>query len=120
MVDPQVSRTAHEADEHLFITPGTDVVWLLALVHVLFADDLVDVGRLAPHVSGVDEVRTAAADFTPERAAAITGIPAEVTRRIAHELATAERAAVYGRVGSHTVAYGTLSPKGWTPVPTTT
>lgn len=109
VIDPQVSRTAHEADEHLFVTPGTDVVWLLALINVLFADDLVDVGRLTPHVSGVDEVRIAAADFTPERAAAITGIPAEVTRRIAHELATADRAAVYGRVGSHTVAYGTLS-----------
>ncbi len=109
VVDPRVSRTAQEADEHLFIRPGTDVVFVLAIAHVLFADDLVDLGRLASHVDGVDEVRAAVERFTPEVAAEVTGVPAETTRRIAHELAAAERAAVYGRIGTHTVAYGTLS-----------
>jgi anaerobic selenocysteine-containing dehydrogenase len=109
VVDPRASRTAEAADEHLFIRPGTDVVFLLAIAHVLFADGLVDVGRLTPHVDGVEEVRAAVAPYTPERASDVTGIPAEVSRRIAHELASAERAAVYGRIGTHTVGYGTLA-----------
>lgn len=109
VVDPRVSRTAEEADEHLFIRPGTDVVWLMALIHVLFDEDLVDIGRLASSVSGVDDVRDAVATLTPEHAESVTGIPADVTRRIARELVAADSAAVYGRIGTHTVEYGTLS-----------
>ena len=42
VVDPRRSRTAEEADEHLFIRPGTDALFLFALVHVLVAEGLVD------------------------------------------------------------------------------
>ena len=82
VVDPRVSRTAQEADEHLFIRPGTDVVLLLALANVLFTDDLVDLGRLADHIDGVDEVRAAVAPYTPEHAADVTGVPVDTIRRI--------------------------------------
>ena len=109
VVDPRVSRTAREADEHLFIRPGTDVVWLMALIHVIFEEALVDIGRLEGLVNGVDDVREAAAPFTPARAEEVTGIGADVTLRVARELAGADRAAVYGRIGTHTVEFGTLS-----------
>ncbi len=109
VVDPRRSRTAQEADEHLAIRPGTDVLWLLALVHNLFAEGLVDLGRLADHVSGVDEVRVAVEPYSPEEVAERCGIDPATTRRIARELAAAEAAAVYGRIGTHTVQYGTLA-----------
>jgi anaerobic selenocysteine-containing dehydrogenase len=108
VVDPRRTRTAEEADEHLFIRPGTDPHWLFALAHTLFDEDLVDVGDLADHLVGLDELRPALEAFTPEAVAPICGIDAETTRRIARELAGAPTAAVYGRIGTHTAEFGTL------------
>jgi len=109
VVDPRRTKTAENATEHLTIVPGTDSYWLLALINTLFDEDLVSVGRLADHVSGIDEVRTLAADYTPEVVASRCGIDAETTRRIARELAAAPTAAVYGRMGAHTVEFGTIA-----------
>jgi anaerobic selenocysteine-containing dehydrogenase len=109
VVDPKRTRTAELADEHHAIRPGTDALLLFAMVHVLFADGLVDLRRLAGHISGLDEVRTLARPFTPEAVAPITGLAVRNIRRMTHELATAERAAVYGRLGTTTQAFGTLA-----------
>src|SRR5436190_468719 len=40
VVDPRRSATADAADEHFFIRPGTDALFLFAVAHVLFADRL--------------------------------------------------------------------------------
>jgi anaerobic selenocysteine-containing dehydrogenase len=109
VVDPRRSRTAEMADEHVAIRPGTDALLLFALVQVIVEDGLVDLGRLADHVSGLDEIGVLAKPFTPEAVAAHTGLRAEDVRRLARELATAERAAVYGRIGTTTQAFGTLA-----------
>ena len=106
VVDPRRSRTAENADEHHFIRPGTDAFLLFALVHVLFADGLTEpIG----HLNGLDEVQRLAEPFTPEAAAQATSIPAEEIRRMARELAAAPTAAVYGRIGTTTAAFGTLA-----------
>ncbi len=110
VVDPRRSRTAREADEHHFIRPGGDALLLLAIVHTLFDEDLADPGEhLAPHLAGLDEVRELADPFSPEAVAAQTGIAAEDIRRMARELAAASPAAVYGRIGTTTQAFGTLA-----------
>ncbi|TMR41546.1 molybdopterin oxidoreductase family protein [Actinomadura geliboluensis] len=110
VVDPRRTRTAALADEHLFIRPGTDAFFLMALVHTLFAEDLVaSPEHLAGRVNGLDDLRAIAVDFAPERVTPVTGIPADVIRRTARELAGAGRAAVYGRIGTCTQAYGTLN-----------
>ncbi|GAA1789124.1 molybdopterin dinucleotide binding domain-containing protein [Actinomadura chokoriensis] len=108
VVDPRRTRTAALADEHLFIRPGTDAFFLMALVHTLFAEDLVT-DRLPGRVNGLDDLRALAVDFAPERVASATGVPADVIRRTARELAAADRAAVYGRIGTCTQAFGTLN-----------
>jgi anaerobic selenocysteine-containing dehydrogenase len=54
-------------------------------------------------------VEQAVAGFTPERVAAFTGVPGETTLSLARDLAAAPTAAVYGRIGTHTTAYGTLA-----------
>ncbi|MFJ6675415.1 molybdopterin oxidoreductase family protein [Actinosynnema sp. NPDC091369] len=109
VVDPRRSRTAAAADQHLAIVPGTDVFLLLAMVHELFAASLVDLGELAPHVNGVAEVRELSAPFTPEAVAERCGVEAGVIRALAHRLAAAPRAAVYGRIGTTTVEFGTVA-----------
>jgi len=107
VIDPKRSRTAEQADEHHAIRPGTDALLLFALVRVLFDENLVDTRDLP--VNGVDEVRTLAEPFTPEAVAGATGIAAADIRRMASELAAAERAAVYGRIGTTTQEFGTLA-----------
>ncbi|TYK50805.1 molybdopterin oxidoreductase family protein [Actinomadura decatromicini] len=110
VVDPRRTRTAALADEHLFIRPGTDAFFLMALVRTLFAEDLVvSAEHLAGRVNGLDDLRALTVDFAPECVAPMTGVPAETIRRTARELAAAPRAAVYGRVGTCTQPYGTLN-----------
>jgi anaerobic selenocysteine-containing dehydrogenase len=109
VIDPRRSRTAEVADEHHFIRPGADAHFLFALANVLFAEGLIDPGPLAEHLNGVDQVEELAAPFTPEVAEAACGIAAEEIRRVARDLAAAEHAAVYGRIGTCTQEFGTLA-----------
>src|SRR6202011_3428357 len=103
------SKTAEEADEHLFIRPGTDAHFLFAIVHTLFAERLVSLGDVAANVDGVDDVERLARDFSPDDVASVCGIDAETIRRTARELAAAPRAAVYARIGTCTQEFGTLA-----------
>jgi anaerobic selenocysteine-containing dehydrogenase len=108
VVDPRRTETAQVADEHHTIRPSTDAWLLLAMLQTLFADGLVRLGRLESHVSGLESIRVAALEFTPERAAPITGISAETIRRLAHEFAAADGAVAYGRIGLSVQRFGGL------------
>lgn len=107
VLDPYRTRTAQEADEHYFIRPGSDAHFLFAMVHTLFAEKLVAPGRLTEHLDGLEQVRVLAQSFAPERVAAACGIEAETIRMLARDLAAAQRAAVYGRIGTCTQEFGT-------------
>ncbi len=109
VVDPRRSRTAKEASEHHFIRPGTDAHLLFAIANVLIAEDLAAPGRLAELANGADQIEPLAAPFTPDAVAPVCGIEADEIRRIARELAAAERAAVYARIGTTTQRFGTLA-----------
>ena len=109
VVDPRRSRTAEAASEWVAIRPGSDGYLLMAMVQVLFADDLVDLGPMAELVTGLDEVAALSAPFTPEVVAQATGIDADTIRRMARELAAAPSACVYGRIGTTTAEFGTLT-----------
>src|SRR3989454_4014922 len=109
VVAPRRTRTATEASEHHFIRPGTDAYFLFAIVHTLFAERRVRLGRLAEHTVGVERVEALARPFAPEVVARRCGIDAATIRRLARELATTERAAVYGRIGTCTQEFGTLA-----------
>ncbi len=109
VVDPRRTATAAHADEHLQVRPGSDPLLLFALVNVLFAEGLVRLGRLAEHVTGLSELESLAAPFTPERVAPACAISAERMRGLARRLAAAPTACVYGRVGTSTVEFGTLA-----------
>lgn len=109
VIDPNRTRTAALADHHLAPRPGTDAALLFAVVNILFNEDLVDLGALAGHVGGLEQVRAAAVDFPPEAVAEHCGVPAGEIRRLARGIAAAPRAAVYGRIGTATVEFGTLT-----------
>jgi len=109
VIDPRRSETAALADEHHFVRPGTDALLLAALVQCLFAEDRVRLRELAPLVVGLEAVRNAVADFTPEAVAATTGIAPETIRAIARAFSEAPSAVCYGRMGTSTVAFGTTA-----------
>ncbi|ARV18031.1 Polysulfide reductase chain A [Curvibacter sp. AEP1-3] len=109
VIDPRRTETAAVADAHHFIRPGADVFLLAAMVQVLFAENLVNLGRVAPWVQGTEEVRAAVASFTPEAAAARCGMPADTIRSLARQIASTPKAAVYARIGTCTQQYGTLA-----------
>jgi anaerobic selenocysteine-containing dehydrogenase len=109
VVDPVHTATAARADEWLPITPGTDAALLLAVVHTLFAENLVKLGDIEAHLDGVDRVRQVAAEWSPERVTAVTGVTAERIRTLARELAGTERAVVYGRIGLCNQEFGSLA-----------
>lgn len=109
VIDPVRTQTAARADEWLAIRPGTDAAFLLAVVHTLFAEDLVDLGSAGPHVDGLDTMAGVAADWSPDRVAAVTGISADRIRGLARELAATPRAVVYGRIGLCNQEFGSLA-----------
>jgi anaerobic selenocysteine-containing dehydrogenase len=110
VVDPRRSRTAESADEWLAIRPGADALLLAAMVTAVF-----EAGRAAPgehlagHLNGLEDVHQGLAEFTPERVERQVGIDATTIRRIAMELCDAQRAVVYGRIGTTTVSFGTTA-----------
>ncbi|MEV7732806.1 molybdopterin oxidoreductase family protein [Streptomyces sp. NPDC088921] len=109
VIDPRRTRTAKLADRHVAIRPGADALLLAAMAYVLFEEDRVDTGKLTSHLQGLDELREAVQDFTPEAVADACDVDPGVTRALARELAAAPTAAVYGRIGSCTVPHGTLA-----------
>lgn len=109
VVDPRRTRTAELADEWVAIRPGTDALLLAAMATTLFDEGLVDTGTAGPHLAGLEEVRVALAPFSAEAVSGATGIEAATVRRLARAQAAAPSAAVYGRIGTTTVEFGTVA-----------
>ncbi|NYJ31404.1 assimilatory nitrate reductase catalytic subunit [Galbitalea soli] len=91
IVDPRRSATAALTDDgagiHLQPTPGSDLVLLLGLLHLVIAEDLVDHDYLAERTSGWEGVRRSTAPWWPEAVQARTGVPVEQLRAVARRLA---------------------------------
>lgn len=112
VIDPRRTETAKLASEHHFIRPGTDAAFLLAIVHTLFEEQLVTLGAATALVNGFETVQAIAGEFAPEAVAEYCGIPAATIRRLARELAAAESASCYGRLGTCVQEFGTLASWG--------
>ena len=82
-IDPIRTRTAAQCDEWIGIRPGTDAALALGIMHVLFERGLTDEDYIARHTTGIDELRARAAEYTPDKVARITGIPADTIVRLA-------------------------------------
>jgi anaerobic selenocysteine-containing dehydrogenase len=107
VIDPRRCETARVADEHVFIQPGTDALFLLGLLHEVCAAG-VDLGRLSDSVKNVDRIIEVAKAYPPAQSEAITGVPADTVKRLAGELRAAPKAVLYGRVGACTQEFGGL------------
>ncbi|WP_323793150.1 molybdopterin-containing oxidoreductase family protein [Nocardioides sp.] len=101
IVDPRRTETARRVGEHVPIRPGTDAYLLAAMLHVLTVEVGLDLAPAREVARGVDDLVAAAAPWTPERAGAVTGIPAATIR----DLATSYAAASVGQGGRGAALY---------------
>ena len=109
VVDPRKSETAERASQHVFITPGTDALFLLGVLHEVFASGKATLGSLASFTDGFHDVAKLVKSFPPARVAAVTGVAVETMQQIARDFSNAPSAVCYGRVGTSMQAFGTLS-----------
>lgn len=107
VVDPRRCETAQIADEHVFVKPGTDALFLLGLLHEVTALG-VDLGRLGQHSKNLDRVIEIAKSYPPLQTESVTGVPAATVKRLAKEFRQARTAVAYGRVGACTQEFGGL------------
>lgn len=83
VVDPRATTVARQADLHLAVRPGTDLVVALALHRHLFEEGHADQAFLDAHTSGAERLRERARPWTIERAAEVSGVDASALRRLA-------------------------------------
>lgn len=108
VIDPRKTETAADF-EWLGIAPDGDAFLLLSLLQVMFTENLVDRALVAQHARGVAWLEGLVRPFTPESTQAQTGVDPGVVRQLARDLAGADRAVVYGRVGTCLGQNGTLT-----------
>jgi anaerobic selenocysteine-containing dehydrogenase len=108
VVDPRRTETAKKADRHLFIRPETDALFMLALAHTLFEEQLVTLGHLESRIDGLSQLASAVKPYSPEAVAESCGMSAAAIRELARDMAAAKSAVCYSRMGASTQSFGGL------------
>ena len=106
VVDPRVTMFAQFADIHLPITPGTDLVLLNALAHVIIKEGLQDQAYIDAHCNGFDELKTLVESYDPTTAAKICGIDEDMIRHVARMYAKAPAAMSIWTMGINQSTHG--------------
>ena len=108
VIDPRRTETAQRADQHFFIKPGTDALFLAAIINTVFEKDAVHLGHLEQNIKGIEQLKTTVQGFSPERVAPITGLEASDIRTIAQQMMEAKSAVCHSRMGASTQLFGGL------------
>jgi formate dehydrogenase major subunit len=96
-IDPRADKMADHADIYCQLKPGTDVALYNAVMHEVIRLGLTDAGYIATRTSNYEALARTVADYPPERAEQITGVPADVIRRVAR---------AWGEAGSGIIFWG--------------
>lgn len=108
VIDPRVSDVARHADIHLAVRPGEDVALLSAIINVILSEGRFDQAFCQQHVDGLDELRDAVRDMTPEVAAARAGVEAAAIVSAARLFADAKRGIASSGTGPEMSGDGTM------------
>jgi predicted molibdopterin-dependent oxidoreductase YjgC len=106
VVDPRVTIFAQNADIHLPITPGTDVVLQNALIHVILKEGLEDRDYINANTTGFDELAKEVENYDPTSAAKLCGIDEDTIRTVARLYAKANRAMSIWTMGINQSTHG--------------
>jgi anaerobic selenocysteine-containing dehydrogenase len=117
-IDPYRSKTAARSNWWLPIRPGTDAALALGMMHVLWRDGLQDDDYLTRYCLGAEELRERALrDYSPERVAAITGLPAADIEKLARAYGTVQPALIRLNYGLQRHAGGGMAVRTITCLP---
>ncbi|MGV3497849.1 MAG: molybdopterin-containing oxidoreductase family protein, partial [Hydrogenophaga sp.] len=105
-IDPRRTETADKCHEHIALKPGTDAALALALMHELIVHDWLDHDYIARHTLGWEGLRERALQWSPERAAAVCGVPVQQIVDLAHAYGTTKPAAIRLNYGMQRVRGG--------------
>ncbi len=99
VADPRRTEIAKHAERHLALKVGSDIALLNGLMRVIITEDLYDHDYVAKNTEGFEELRQTVMEYTPEKAAALCGLPAEVIVATARELASVKPAMLVYTLG---------------------
>ena len=99
VADNRRIRLARHAELHLRHKNGSDVALLNGMMHVIIAEELLDSEFIAARTENFDSLAGSVADWTPERAAAATGLSADEIIAAARLYAGADRAMIVYSMG---------------------
>ena len=106
VVDPRVTMLAQNADMHLPINPGTDVVLLNSLAHVILKEGLHDPDYIAAHTTGFEEFKALVEQYDPRTASKICGIDEDTIRNVARVFGKAPAAMTIWTMGINQSTHG--------------
>jgi len=106
VVDPRVTMLAQNADMHLAITPGTDIVLQNSLMHVILAEGLEDKEYIKANTNGFDELKKEVQNYDPISASKICGIDEDTIRHVARLYAKAGAAMNIWTMGINQSTHG--------------
>lgn len=106
VVDPRVTMLAQNAHMHLAVTPGTDVVLMNALMHVIIDEDLQDMAYIEANTNGFEELKAEVAKYDPVTASKICGIDEDRIRHVARIFAKSESAMQIWTMGINQSTHG--------------
>ncbi len=99
VVDPRKNQIGHWADIFYTFRPGSDVALFNGLMNVIISEGLADEAFIAERTEDFEALKTLVAEYTPEKVAEITGVPADGIREIARTYATSKPAAIIYAMG---------------------
>ncbi|HEY6316239.1 MAG TPA: formate dehydrogenase subunit alpha [Streptosporangiaceae bacterium] len=98
-IDPRADRMADHADIYCQLKPGTDVAFYNAVMHEVIRLGLTDDNFIATRTSNYEALKRTVADYPPERAEQISGVPADVIRRVARAWGSAKSGIIFWGMG---------------------
>ena len=108
VIDPIRTATAEDADWFIQPLPGTDVALMLAMMHILIRDGLVDHDYVSQHTVGLEKLTAHVADCTPVRAAEVCGLTVDEIERLGHAYGTARPAMIRTLIGAEHHEHGAM------------
>ncbi|MEY3147255.1 MAG: hypothetical protein RL688_474 [Actinomycetota bacterium] len=108
VIDPIRTMTAESADVFVQPLPGTDVALMLAMMHILIRDDLIDHDYLEKYTDGFDELSIQVTEWTPLRAAQVCGISVDDIESLARDYGTIRPSFIRTLIGAEHRQHGAM------------
>ena len=113
VVDPRRNETAkalaNDAEHYIPIVPDTDIYFLLAMLHIILEEKLVDSVFVQENCTNFEPLKSLVGEFTPEVAEKICQIPAQKIYDLTRKFVKTKRAVLYGRIGTALSTFSTLN-----------